>query len=140
MDELGHAGLEDENMEATLEEVLNSEREREDIIELVLRLVKEVVMEHPQRLGRCDQIWRGDELRWRRQRRRRGELSLLSESLFCSSLRSPQPAALSPRPTCRGRRCSDDTERISSTMTRSWCFFVIKNSDFFLCIFYYLNL
>ncbi|KAL1321402.1 hypothetical protein AAHE18_14G125000 [Arachis hypogaea] len=95
MDGLGHAGLEDENMEAALEEVLDSEREREDVIELVLRLVEEVVMEHLQRLGHCDQIWRGDELRWRRQRRRRGELSL-----FCSSLRSPQPTALSPRPNC----------------------------------------
>ena len=87
MDELGHAGLEDENMEATLEEVLNSEREREDIIELVLRLVKEVVMEHPQRLGRCDQIWRGDELRWRRQNDD-GEASSLSSLNLCFALLS----------------------------------------------------
>ncbi|RYR28835.1 hypothetical protein Ahy_B01g053022 [Arachis hypogaea] len=62
---LGYTRLEDENMEAALEQVLDGERE--DVIELVLRLVEEVVTEHPQSLGRCNQIWRGDKPQWRRQ-------------------------------------------------------------------------
>ena len=44
VDGLGHAGLEDEGLEAALEEVLDSECE--DVIEFVLCLVEETVTKH----------------------------------------------------------------------------------------------
>jgi len=44
VDRLGHAGLEDEGLEAALEEVLDSECK--DVIQFVLGLVEETVAEH----------------------------------------------------------------------------------------------
>lgn len=49
VDRLGHAGLEDEGLEAALQKVLHSESQH--VIKLVLALIQQAVLVHPSQQG-----------------------------------------------------------------------------------------